>query len=185
MLAICRLVQSQHMPTEDKGVDHAPSIGRDVFKLNDVYERFVVRFYERTLLEWFVQPHPQWKWPTRDASSFLPCMYPDIVLEHRASRRLIVIDTKFTPHALASGRWGDLRFSRDHLFQIYAYLRSQSHRSPEFAASTGVLLYPTARFALRERVEIQGHAILWETVDLSRTWEEVESQLLAIPPRAA
>ena len=107
-------------------------------------------------------------------------MIPDLVLENQKSGRMIVLDTKFTPHVLDSGPWLTPRFRREHLFQIYAYLRSQEHRSPAYRAATGILLYPTVNHAVSERVEIQGHAIRWETVDLAESWQAIESRLLAI-----
>jgi 5-methylcytosine-specific restriction enzyme subunit McrC len=181
MLAICRLILARSMPTERQGLDHAPSISRDSFRLHHIYEKFVARFYELHLVEWLVQTQPRWKWPVSVESSLLPCMRPDIVLEHRESQRLVVIDTKFTPHSLTLGQWGNLTYSRDHLFQIYAYLKSQESRSPHFAAATGVLLYPSAKHELSDRVQIDGHLMRWETVDLSQPWQCVEARLLALP----
>jgi 5-methylcytosine-specific restriction enzyme subunit McrC len=181
MLAICQLVQQRLLPTESAGLGRAPAIDRDGLVLHKVYERFVARFYAVHLTGWDIQPQPQWSWPTHAPSAFLPSMRPDLVLQNRLTGRVIVIDTKFTPHVLSSGQWGTLKFSRDHLFQIYAYVKSQSQRSREHAAATGILLYPTAHHAIREQVEIQGNIIRWETVDLAKSWEEVEATLIAIP----
>jgi 5-methylcytosine-specific restriction enzyme subunit McrC len=181
MLAICQLVQQRSMPTESTGLGRAPSIDRDELVLHKVYERFVARFYEAHLTEWDVQSQPQWIWPSDSPSLFLPAMRPDLVLRNRLTSRVIVIDTKFTPHVLNTGQWGALKFSRDHLFQIYAYLKSQSQRSSAYATATGILLYPTARHAIHEQVEIQGNVIRWETVDLAQSWENVEASLMAIP----
>ena len=94
---------------------------------------------------------------------------------------MLVIDTKFTSHVLTPGQWGALKFSRDHLFQIYAYVKSQADRSPAYAAASGILLYPTAHNAISERVAVQGITIRWESVDLAKSWEDVEAALLAIP----
>lgn len=181
MLAICRLIYSGSMPTETTGTEHSPSINREVFRLHTVFEKFVARFFEQKLSEWRTQIQPPWKWPTTLASPLMPAMRPDIVLEHRTTRQLIVVDTKFTPHALTLGQWGNLTLASDHLYQMYAYLRSQADRSSHFAAATGVLLYPTAKYTLRERIEIQGHGIRWETVDLAHPWEMVENRLLTLP----
>jgi 5-methylcytosine-specific restriction enzyme subunit McrC len=181
MLAICQLVQQRSMPTESAGLGRAPSIDRDELVLHKVYERFVARFYEFHLTGWDVQAQPLWTWPTDATSAFLPSMRPDLLLQNCMTGRVIVIDTKFTPHVLSPGQWGTLRFSRDHLFQIYVYLKSQSHRSPAYATATGILLYPTVNHDISERVGIQGHTIHWETVNLAQSWEEVEAALLAVP----
>ncbi len=94
---------------------------------------------------------------------------------------MLIIDTKFTPHVLTPGQWGTLKFSRDHLFQIYAYVKSQAERSPPYAAASGILPYPTVNNAISERVAVQGNTIRWETVDLAKSWEDAEAALLAIP----
>jgi 5-methylcytosine-specific restriction enzyme subunit McrC len=181
MLAICQLVQQRSMPTEGTGLGRAPSIDRDELVIHKVYERFVARFYDFHLTGWDVQAQPLWSWPTDTPSAYLPSMRPDLVLKNQLAGQVLVIDTKFTSHVLTPGQWGTLKFSRDHLFQIYAYVKSQADRSPAFAAASGILLYPTAHNAISERVVIQGNTIRWETVDLARSWEDVEAALLAIP----
>lgn len=108
-------------------------------------------------------------------------MYPDLMLQHKASGHLIILDTKFTAKILVTGRWGNQTFNRDHLFQIYAYLKSQEHQSESHRTATGILLYPTVEHDLSESITIQGHSLSWETVDLSKQWEEIECDLLDIP----
>lgn len=181
MLAICFLLSKRQMPTEDSGFTGLPQLDRDAFTLYDTYERFVARFYNYHLREWTVTSQPPFAWPAEGMTEFLPAMRPDLTLQHRPSGRLIVLDTKFTAKILVTGRWGNQTFSRDHLFQIYAYLKSQEDRSEHHRTSTGVLLYPTVEHALSERVAIQGHPIRWETVDLAKPWELIEEELLALP----
>ncbi len=66
------------------------------------------------------------------------------------------------------------------LYQIYAYLRTQEHRSAAHAAAEGMLLYPTTRLELDEAMFVQRHRIRVATVDLSRPWPEIEERLLAL-----
>lgn len=80
-----------------------------------------------------------------------------------------------------TGQWGNVTFNRDHLFQLYAYLRSQENRSKHHESAMGILLYPTVKHRLEEIVEIQGHKINWITIDLSQPWEKIEEDLLSIP----
>ena len=185
MLAICYLLNQRQMPTEDVGITGLPGLDRDAFTLYDIYEKFVAKFYAHHLKDWTVSPQQKLVWPTEDAISYLPAMYPDLTLQHKASGHLIVLDTKFTAKILATGRWGNQTFNRDHLFQIYAYLKSQEHRSENHKTSTGILLYPTVEQELSETIMIQGHSLRWETVDLSQPWERIEEELLAIPARVA
>jgi hypothetical protein len=44
-------------------------------------------------------------------------------------------------------------------------------------------LYPAVQARLSERVELQGHVIRIESVDLAAKWEEVERQLIEVVKR--
>ncbi len=93
---------------------------------------------------------------------------------------MVVLDTKFTANSLISNRWGNYVFDPSHLYQLYAYLRSQEHVSDSHRCASGVLLYPTVREKLSEIVQLQGHEIHFVTIDLSQPWEEIESELLDV-----
>ncbi|WP_417375678.1 5-methylcytosine restriction system specificity protein McrC [Gimesia maris] len=181
MLAICFLLNQRQMPMEHRGNTGLLGLDRDAFTLHNVYERFVAKFYARHLHGWTVSSQQKLVWPTEDASDYLPAMFPDLTLQHDTTGHLIVLDSKFTAKILVTGRWGNQTFNRDHLFQIYAYLKSQEHRSGSHKSSTGILLYPTVNHDLSETIRIQGHSVWWETVDLAKTWQEIEEKLLAIP----
>ncbi len=103
------------------------------------------------------------------------------MFERHGSGELVILDTKFTAASLTGGRFGRLTFNSDHIYQIYAYLRSQEARSEAHRASTGILLYPTVDHALAEAIELQGHVIRFETVDLALPWQDIERRLLQIP----
>jgi len=108
-------------------------------------------------------------------------MYPDLAMQHRDTSKLLILDTKFTAGIVVPGRMDNVVFDRSHLFQIYAYLRSQEHLSQSHQTATGILLYPTVEHRMSERVRIQGHDIRWETIDLTQPWEQIEIDLLRIP----
>ena len=81
--------------------------------------------------------------------------------------RRIVLDTKFT-NALKPRQHGGLSFDSAHIYQLYAYLRSQEGAGDQAAdAAEGVLLYPALDEVLDEAVTIQGHRLRFVTVDLS------------------
>ncbi len=181
MLAICHLILSRFMPTESIGAAGAPSTDREAYRLFDIYEKFVARFFRLRLKGWIVRQQAVLYWPAKEPSQLLPAMKPDLVLKHKATGELIVLDTKFTAKLFSSSQHGSKHFSRDHLFQIYAYLKSQEHQSPQHGTASGVLLYPTVMNPVHESVTIQNHAIHWETVDLAQPWEQIESELLDIP----
>ena len=107
-------------------------------------------------------------------------MVVDVVLDEVGGHGRVLVDTKFTPHALLANQWGDLRFDAGHLYQLYTYLRSQVGRSHRDNAASGLLLYPQSNQRLREWFEVQGHAVLVATVDLAASWRDVEEELSAI-----
>ena len=180
MLAICELLLRRQMPMESAGSNFLPSIDRDSLTLYQVFERFVARFYRMHLEGWIVNPQATLDWNTDRACEYLPGMQADLVLEHRASGKIIILDTKFTKHILVSTQYGRTTFQSKHIYQIYAYLRSQEQKSINHRSSTGILLYPAANHHLAESAHLQGHRIDFRTIDLARPWEEIERDLLAL-----
>ena len=89
----------------------------------------------------------------------------------------LVIDTKFYEETL-SRSFGDPKFHSNNLYQIYAYLRTQEDRGPSFRDAKGMLLYPNVGVGVSERIEVQGHEIRIETIDLADEWEQIEGNLL-------
>lgn len=179
MLAICHLILQREMPTETKGSRKLHGIDRDWEFVWQVFEAFVANFFELRLPDWKIKTHKTFYWPSDSESELLPVMKPDIVMQQIRTRQLVVVDTKFTGKSLTRGRFGNLSFNRDHLYQLYAYLRSQEDHSDEHKWATGVLLYPTVQYQLAEKIWIQGHLLRWETVDLTKPWQEIEASLVS------
>ena len=178
MLSICELLLQREMPTETTGSHKLPGLNRDALTLHRIYERFVANFFKLHLSEWTVTSQAQLSWHTRKTSNYMPSMSPDLVLQHRTMGRMVVLDTKFTTNSLILGRWGNYVFDSTHLYQLYAYLRSQEHVSDFHRDASGILLYPTVREGLSENIELQGHQIHFVTLNLSQPWEKIESELL-------
>jgi 5-methylcytosine-specific restriction enzyme subunit McrC len=107
-------------------------------------------------------------------------MVPDVFLQEHATGRIILLDTKFTAASLVENQWGKPVYDSGHLYQLYAYLRSQEQVSAEYRSAQGILLYPAVQRQLSERVELQGHLIRIESVDLAAAWEEVERRLMEV-----
>ena len=180
MLAICDLLLARQMPTEAASYRSLPGMNRDAMTLHAVYEKFVANFYRLHLSGWSVSAQSHLDWNGPNTSAYLPIMQPDVVLQHRASGRLIVLDTKYTANILSSGQYGQLKFDSSHIYQVYTYLRSQEHLSEQHRHAAGVLLYPAVEWPLSEEVNIDGHSIGFETVDLALAWKDIQSKLLAI-----
>jgi 5-methylcytosine-specific restriction enzyme subunit McrC len=180
MLAICHIILQRQMPTEIEGSTKLYGVDRDWKFLWKLFEAFVANFFALRLTDWTIVTHKTMYWPTDGGTEFLPMMKPDIVMRNKATGKLIVLDTKFSSHSLTTGQFGNLTFNRDHLFQIYAYLRSQEEKSDDHQSATGILLYPSANYHLSESTRIQGHIVRWETVDLTKPWPDIEAFLLQL-----
>ena len=182
MLAICHLLYHRLMPTEDVGVERLPGLDRDDLTLFEIFEQFVAQFFTFHLSrDWDVGAQQRINWTSERECSHLPAMRLDVRLEHRQTGELVYLDTKFTAGIVVASQFGKQCFDSSHLFQIYAYLRSQEDYSPAHRSTTGILLYPASNLRLSESVNIQGHDIRWETLDLAQRWEGIEHDLLAIP----
>jgi 5-methylcytosine-specific restriction enzyme subunit McrC len=184
MLSICDLILQRTMPGDSEGDARAlvPLIDRERLVLHRVYERFVANFCRYHLRDWDVSAQKRLEWHAAEANERLPLMVPDIVLQEppRGSGRLILLDTKFTPNSLVENRWGKPVFDSSHMYQLYAYLKSQEHLSEAHRTAIGILLYPAIQNRFSERVRLQGHVIRLESVDLAAPWQEIERQLLEL-----
>ncbi len=107
-------------------------------------------------------------------------MLPDLILRNESSREIIVLDTKFTANSLISRPLGKAVFDSSHIYQLYAYLRSQEHLSDHHQMASGILLYPTVGYEMSERIVLQGHSIRFETIDLVQEWTGIELHLLTL-----
>jgi 5-methylcytosine-specific restriction enzyme subunit McrC len=168
------------MPNGPGAETIVPVIDREQLVLYSVYERFVANFYRLHLKGWEVSAQKRLEWHASNPNERLPLMIPDLVLRDRSSDRLMIIDTKFTVHSLIENQWGKPVFDSSHLYQLYAYLKSQEHLSEAHRSAVGILLYPAVGARLSERIELQDHLMRIESIDLAASWQEVERQLLEV-----
>jgi 5-methylcytosine-specific restriction enzyme subunit McrC len=180
MLTICDLLLQRQMPTETAGINKLPGLDRDALTLHRIYERFVANFYKLRLAGWTVTGQMPLSWHAVKKSNYMPAMSADLVMQHESTGRMAVLDTKFTANSLIPTRWGNFVFDSSHLYQLYAYLRTQEHLSDSHRCASGILLYPAVRNELLETVKLQGHQIHLATIDLSQSWGKIENDLLNI-----
>lgn len=133
-------------------------------------------------MPWRVHPgETVHRWPLEGYSpgalAILPVMRTDSILEHPGRR--IIVETKFAD-ALKPNRYGKPKLSRDHVFQIYAYVQSQHHHDQISGSAEGVLLYPTVNADVDEWVIISGHRYRFLTVDLAAEATTIRSRLLSV-----
>ena len=186
MVAAARLAFDLALPTELSGTDVLPLPDREERWVRRLFERAVGGFYDVALSRqgWRVRTgewlHWQIEHRTANVDSILPKMKTDVILEHGASNRRIVIDTKFTS-ILTGGWYRDESLRSRYLFQIYTYLRSQAGRGdPTADRAEGLLLHPSVGEMVDETAVIQGHAIRFATVDLAAPSLTIRQQLLKV-----
>ena len=185
MVAAAKLAFDLKLPTEDTGEHVLTMPDRDEQWVRKLFERAVYGFYDVALssAQWRVSKGTVLKWQieaqTRRIDDILPVMKTDIVLEHPASTRKIVIDTKFTK-LLIKGQYREESLRSGYLFQIYSYLRSQVDRGVGRGVSDGLLLHPSVGEHIDEAVRIQGQLIRFATVDLTANAQDIRSGLLRL-----
>lgn len=184
MLSICALVVQRTMPAGAAGAAIVPLIERELLALYRIYERFVTNFYRFHLKGWTVSAQKRLEWHAPEADERLPVMVPDLILHEETSGQIIILDTKFTVHSLVENAWGKPVYDSAHLYQMYAYLKSQEHVSEAHGSASGILLYPAVQHTLSERIRLQRHLIRIESLDLAAPWEDVERELLELVTQA-
>lgn len=180
MLSVCELLLQQQMPLEGDGTDLHPGLDRGSLVLHRIFERFVANFYRLKRTGWVVTAQRRLDWHADETNEHLPSMVPDLVLQSKETGKILLLDTKFTPDSLVQNQWGKPVYDSSHLYQLYAYLRSQEHLSEAHRTASGILLYPAAQHSFSERIQLQDHLIRLECVDLAAPWQDVEKQLLGL-----
>ncbi len=179
MLNICELVLRSRMPTTSAGAKTIAGLNYEAMKVFKIYEKFVASFYRHQLHGWTVRPQSPMGWNTESDTALLPKLIPDLQFHQHGTGRLVVLDTKFTAASLIQSPYsGTPTFNSSHLYQMYAYLRSQDDIDTHHRSAEGILLYPTVNQMLDETIVLQGHSVRFVTVDLSEPWSSIETQLI-------
>lgn len=189
MVTVAHLALDLVLPSEIAGDQRATRLDRNEILLRQIFEKAVAGFYRHELdgrNGWLVHRQRGLSWavddPTEGLVSLLPGMAADIVLEQAADRR-IVLDTKFT-NILKPRHHGGEGFKSEHLYQLYAYLRSQAGLGDPVAdRAEGLLLHPTLNNEVDEAVTIQGHRVRFATVDLASQPADIRRRLLEVVQR--
>jgi 5-methylcytosine-specific restriction enzyme subunit McrC len=186
MVAAAKLAFELAMPTEIAGLQKMPLSDHDERWVRKLFERAVGGFFQVVLppTVWRVTTGKTLAWPITTPASgigrILPGMKTDIILDDKATRRRIVIDTKFNA-IVTNGWYREESLRSGYIYQMYAYLRSQEGCGDEFSdGAEGLVLHPSVGSMLDESVVIQGHKIRFMTVDLGRNPKEIRNELLKV-----
>ncbi|MBT4511971.1 MAG: hypothetical protein HOC20_07170 [Chloroflexi bacterium] len=182
LMDVCRLVMEQLLVSERLG----ESLFRDFYR-NDqamrvLFEQFVRNFYALELTDCHVYAKKlNWAGEVTnpESAAVLPGMVTDVTIE--GTDRAIILDTKYTPKALADAYWGDGAHLRtEHLYQIYAYVRNAEALGSKWQDCEGILLYPSVGETLRYDYEFGAHPMRIRSVDLAANWSSIREELLCI-----
>lgn len=186
MVAAAKLAFDLTLPTEASGANVLSLPDREVIWVRHLFEKAVGGFYDVVLSPkgWRVKCNGTLGWQieqkTTGIDKILPTMRTDVVLDHAASGRRIVIDTKFTS-IVTKGWYREETLRSGYIYQMYAYLRSQAGRGDALAdCASGLLLHPSVGEEVDESVVVQGHNIRFATVDLAASTTEIRSRLLQL-----
>jgi 5-methylcytosine-specific restriction enzyme subunit McrC len=191
MVSAARLAMEMLLPTEEAGPNLLLDPDRCVQWLRRLYEKAIGGFYRVTLNEnqWAVKTGKRLNWPLLNGTAgivkIFPSMRTDIVIDRRDQPRRLVIDTKFT-NVLGPGWHRSQSLSPGHIYQLYAYLRSQEGCDNKASAladtAAGLLLHPAIDENIDESVEIQGHRLQFATLDLTASHSNIRKRLLQLLP---
>lgn len=184
MVAAAKLAFDLLLPTEAAGANVLSLPDREASFIRRLFERAVGGFYDVVLSPqgWRVLCGGTMRWQieqkTAGIDSILPTMRTDIVLDQPSSGLRIVIDTKFTA-IVTDGWYREKTLRSGYVYQMYAYLHSQTGRGDALAdCASGLLLHPAIGQTVDETAVIQGHPIRFATVDLTASPADIRSQLL-------
>lgn len=186
MVAVASLALDTVLPSEAAGDAHLTRLDRDERRLRLIFEKAVAGLYRHELHGregWRVRQQAALTWqaelPTPGLMTLLPSMAADLIVDRGASSR-IVLDTKFTS-IITHRLFGNEGLKSAHIYQLYAYLRSQVGREDTLAdTASGILLHPSLDRHVDEAVTIQGHRLRFVTVDLSMSSSDVRTALLDV-----
>ena len=198
MVQVAELALDQVLPSEGEGDVRSTRLDRDEALLRRIFEKAVAGFYRLELHGregWTVSSQKALGWNVKDQSpglaALLPGMYADVVLHRNLGAagitRRVVVETKFTD-ALTTNPYEKDVFKNAHLYQLYAYLQTQTGLGEASAdAAEGILLYPVVDQQIDEWAMIQGHRIRLATVDLAGSADKLRERLLklVVDPGAA
>lgn len=147
----------------------------DDISLNQLFEKFLLGFYQREQTEYKVKSE-QIHWNLVGNRAFLPTMQTDISMTHKYRNEKIIIDAKFYKNMFQE-HYSSKTFHSHNMYQLFTYLMHQ----PKHMKLRGILIYPFNGVHVNE-VYTHGENMTMEimTVDLSAEWEEIYRQLVGI-----
>ncbi|MGI8402890.1 MAG: 5-methylcytosine restriction system specificity protein McrC, partial [Gemmatimonadaceae bacterium] len=141
LLDVCYLIHEGLLVDEESGAVQFRDFIRDPNQMPYLFQYFVFNFLKREQSDSRVSSE-QLRWHgadgTEEAMGYLPAMQTDIVLS--SARRRVIIDTKFYAEAFQRQHKATVR--SDHLYHLYAYMRTLNAGEAAGMQVEGMLLSP-------------------------------------------
>ena len=183
LIAVCELLYDNLLPDERTGKYQFKDFLRDDDQMGRLFEAFVRNFYKRELPPSYkvLREDIRWQSSTTDATALalLPKMQTDVTI--RFGGRKIILDTKYYKDVLAK-HYGVEKLRREHLSQIFSYLKHQVNlKDAQSASAEGILLYATAGQDINaDYPDMLGHRMAIRTLNLTEDWKMIRMRLLEI-----
>lgn len=180
LLNICYLVLNGMLQTTEDGS----------YKLLAFSDEHMERLYEKFILEYYKQHHPeldpksaQVKWnlteqPDETMIQFLPKMQTDITLQK--GDKMLIIDAKYYGKTMIEN-YDKATLRSAHLYQIFAYVKNMD--TANTGNVSGLLLYAKTEdevFPEGEPFVIGGNSIGARTLDLNNSFDLISTQLESV-----
>lgn len=180
LLFVSSLVLEHSVVNEDGRTATFLDLVKDESKMSKLFEAFVRNFYAKEVPEFRAgRTQLTWSFEEEGDTGLFPGMKTDVPLE--SASRILIIDTKFYANAVARNAQDQDRLRSGHLYQMYAYMRH--YPNPEGKPITGILLYPRTDRDLdvsAVSTENRSDRIRFRTLDLSRPWPEIHTELVGL-----
>lgn len=175
MLGVCELLARGLLQSEEEGC---------LRLANFLSDEQMCRLYERFVLEYYRQEHPEFSasaaqvpWALDDGcDEMLPVMQTDITL--RRGPRTLIIDAKYYRHN-TQGRFGAHTVHSSNLYQIFTYVKNEQARLGHLHEASGMLLYARTDEATQPdgSYSMSGSRIGVRTLDLNLDFPAIAAQL--------
>lgn len=177
LLNICYFVLNGMLQTTEDGN----------YKLMSFSDEHMERLYERFILEYYKQHHPElnpksaqvaWNLTAQSDEKmiqFLPKMQTDITLQK--GNKTLIIDAKYYSKSMAQN-YSKETLRSAHLYQIFTYVKNMDIENT--GNISGLLLYAKTEgeiFPESEPLIICGNRIGAKTLDLNREFKDIAEQL--------
>lgn len=147
-------------------------------------EKQMCLLYQKFILEYYRKHYPQTRpaashinWALDNGMDFmLPEMESDVMLHY--GKKTLIIDAKYYEHTTQT-RYGVNKIHSGNLYQIFTYVKNKAAEGGEVS---GLLLYAKTDESVQPDNDyiMSGNKISVRTLDLDRSFSEIQTQLNAV-----